>query len=104
MYVYLHASCVKGGQCSLGDLTDNDIKDEGAAALAEVLPLCRSLEQLNLKSEGHAHGFNTKQLQEAMSRRLRIVFADLCTENEIGPEGSSALAEALPQTTSLHHL
>ena len=79
----------------------NEIKDEGACAIAASLRHCPSLQHLNLKQNGirckEASGL-VKNLPHPSLQHL------LLQNNQFEDEGACAIAVCLPQFPSLQHL
>ncbi|XP_015265363.1 PREDICTED: MHC class II transactivator [Gekko japonicus] len=81
---------------------ENEIGDEGAAALSDVLPALRSLETLNL-SQNKITNMGAEKLANALpslpSLRTLSVY-----NNSIGDAGAENFAKVLPELTSLRVL
>ena len=84
------------------DLDDQDIKDDGATALATALLVNTSLTSLNLDGNGIGDSGATA-LATALHVNTTLTILNVCN-NHIGDDGATALSTALDGNTTLRSL
>ena len=84
------------------NLNDNRIGDKGAMALAQVLPDCKKLTELGLW-DNQIGDEGAAALAQALPRCKNLFKLNLCA-NDIGDEGVAALAKAIQESPSIGNI